>query len=252
MGVLHFCGERNVCRRRRVIVVFGLVAFLAMAARSQDGPGDDELENPRPLYWPDDKPVNAGTPPALMFGRNLLMNGNAELALRENDPGAVSFWSPPGQVVAARYGTRAGEPDAASPGPPDRGQRYLRCAVFGGRAWSGNAIGQSVDVVAVAAFIDAGEVRCRVAGWFGGLRGGDASLKLIFRDASGNELGTLRTDSAPEPGRGRVARLTGRVNLGLVPWGTRRIDAIVQFHSQGPESTEAVAFADDLSLTLLK
>ncbi len=233
---------------RHIFAVFGLVATLTIVTRSEHKRSEAETEIEEPIFWPAWKPADAGTPPAAMFGRNLLINGNAEATQKET--AGLPGWSPRDRATAAAYGSSAGEPDERTPGPPDRGQRYFRCRVFGGGPKPGDAVTQTLDVIAVAGDIDAGKVRCKLTGWFGGRAGADAYLKIIFRDGKGNELGTLQTD--PGSDRRETAKLTERVKEGRVAKGTRRIDVVLQFYSSGAEMSETVAIADNLSLVFTK
>jgi hypothetical protein len=236
-----------VCGPRRFLAVFALVAVLAIAARSQQDTGEGRAEAEEPVFWPDWKPVDAGTPLRLMFGRNLLVNGNAETGLLDHGP----VWSSYGRVTTAEYGTAAGEPDATTPGPSDRGRHYFRCPVYGGGARPGNTITQAIDVRVIAAFIDDGNVQYRVAGWFGGTGDADAYVRLVFRSGDRRELGTIQSDAVAKS-HTRAATLTERAKLGHVPKGTRAIDVVVQFYSRSEEAGESVAVADNLSLVLMK
>jgi hypothetical protein len=236
-----------VCGTRRLLAIFALVAILAIAARSQQEKGDARPEAEEPIFWPDWKPVDAGTPLKLMFGRNQLVNGDAESGLNDHGP----VWSSYGRVTTAAYGTAAGEPDAATAGPSDRGGHYFRCPVYGEGPRPGNTITQSVDVRAIAAIIDEGTVRYRVAGWFGGTGNADAYVRLVFRNGTGRELGLIQTDTVAKS-QTRLATLTERLKLGQVPKGTRGIEVVVQFFSRGDEVGESVAVADNLSLVLTK
>jgi hypothetical protein len=232
----------------RCSIFVGLV--LAVAGCQKKPAPQSDADKPAPAKAPDAKPLDAGTPPAQVYGRNLLVNAGAEAELVDNDPAKVRGWDPQGQVTATNYGSTAGEPNEVTPGPPDRGKRYLRCGVFGGGPKPGKAVTQQLDLMAIAGDIDAGKVKCKLAGWFGGLGDGDAYMKLIFRDATGMERGTLQTDPVKEADRKPDAALVERVKHGDVPKGTRRVDAVLQFYSPGAENSETVAFADGLSFVL--
>ncbi len=101
-----------------------------------------------------------------LFGRNLVVNGNAETNLGSDDETIVvspAGWKTTGQFGVFKYGGIFGFPDRNVPGPPDRGNNFFT----GGDAAISTAT-QIIDVARVAAAIDAGAVRYDLSAWLGG------------------------------------------------------------------------------------
>lgn len=178
---------------------------------------------------------NAGSLVDLAAGlnRNLLLNPGAEA-------GDESIgWSAFGAFGVSGWA----DPSALNDGA-DHGQRF-----FSAGAGTTDAAGsQVVDVSAAALAIDGGELQAVLAGWLGGGSGEADAARLValFRDATGQALGSLRLGSAAaEAGQSKLARLE---QAGVVPAGTRAIEVKVEFHRES--SSEAPPVADDLSLVL--
>ena len=225
-----------------------------------------------------------GTPQGL-YGRNLVVNGDAELASPAEKPEGdrgVSGWRDWGAASTLAYGVHPEFPDAATPGSPTRGRAFF----FGGGAGE-SRIAQRIDLSAIARDIDAGAVPFEISAWLGGYASQRdiAWLDLAWIDDRGGVVATSSLDGASldersaafgigaadgdGPADGRAdggadgdtaadttrralgdARLTGflrRVAGGVVPAGARVAEVTLRF-----ERSEGLCdgYADDVSLVL--
>ena len=203
-----------------------------------------------------------------LYGRNLVMNGDAEFASPAGKPEGnrgVPGWRDWGAASVLAYGAHADFPaDTAA----DRGRNFF----FGGNAGESRLV-QRIDLGAAARDIDAATVPFEIGAWLGGFgpqrdvawidlrwideRGGtvgEASLEAVtleertraFADAGGGP------DARPDPDAdtGANAALTGfleRRTGGVVPAGARMAEITVRF-----ERSEGLCdgYADNISLVL--
>jgi alkaline phosphatase D len=192
-------------------------------------------------------------PPQSLYGRNLVVNGDAELASPAEKPEGnrgVAGWRDWGSASTLAYGAHADFPDAATPGSPTRGRAFF----FGGGAGE-SRIAQRIDLTAFARDIDAAAVPFELGAWLGGFaRHRDlAWVELAWIDERGGIVGTASLDGASVDDRasafggdaptGFLRRVTG----GVVPAGARVAEITLRF-----ERSEGLCdgYADDLSLVL--
>lgn len=209
------------------------------------------------LLWPavvvqgqEDAPLKQElSPTAARYGVELLSNGDAEAG-----PGApddtlvydVPAWTTLlGSLTAVQYGA-AGFPDPSSPGPLDRGQNF-----FAGGPGEGSAQAvQLIDVSHLAEDIDAGQVRFRLQGYFGGYADQEdaAFAYLLFKRGAASPGVSASVGSVGAADRGAVTGLLFRKLSGVVPRGTRTIEVyLFMILASGPYND---GYADDLSFVL--
>lgn len=109
---------------------------------------------------------------------------------------------------------------------------------------------QSIDVSSEAAAIDAGNSTYEISGYLGGWQDQDdnAVLKITFKNADGEEVGTDSIGPVTAADRGNVTGMLPRSANGSVPAGTRRIDVLLQMTRTGGSNNDG--YADNLSLVL--
>jgi len=192
--------------------------------------------------------TDAAYAPATLLGSELIRNGGAAgNELGEAAPvgdGAPPYWAlRQGTIAQSLYGA-PGFP-AAGDAPAGSGSYFFA---------SGNSdvsrIQQLLDVSALAAQIDAGQIRFSVSGAFGGRASEDdfATLTLYFDDAAPSLLGVASIGGFHAAERGNATKLIHDSKQGVVPVGTRRILAeLYAARISGPEND---GYADDLSLRL--
>lgn len=191
--------------------------------------------------------------PVQLLGLNLVRNGGRvgeELGLAEvvANPTNVDlyqapYWSQEGRMVQLQYGAPDGYP-ALGDAPPDSGHKF-----FAGGVDPITNASQFLDVSALAAQIDAGEVTYDASGAFGGYFTDDdrATLVVQFSNASGFlEALTLGGFSAAD--RGNQTRLIADQRVGVLPVGTRTIELYLTFQRFAGFANDG--YADAISLTL--
>jgi hypothetical protein len=197
----------------------------------------------------------ASTQPRVL-NRNLVANGNAEIA---SDQWAAG-WFPADVVESEVYGHTAGEWDWNVEGAPGGGQRYLRLRVP--ENVESVEAAQTVAVAREAAAIDQGRIAWALGGWLGGVIDGPgaAVLRITFTDEQRQPLGEEMLTAAragaalPRPAIGRASLAEQRLT-GVVPAGARRIHVWlrgVNTRFATCPDCEATALADNLSLVLTR
>ncbi len=188
-----------------------------------------------------------------MFGRNLVVNGDAEMSSPAETPEGnrgVAAWTDLGAVSTLAYGAHKDFPTAETPGSPHRGKSFF----FGGNAGESRIV-QRVDLAPVAKEIDAATVPFECGAWLGGFskQRDIAWLELRWLDERGGEVGRAelaavgveeRTEKfGAETATGFIERRAG----GVVPAGARVAEITLRF-----ERSEGVCdgYADDISLVL--
>ena len=212
-------------------------------------PNPDQRGVVRPVGPQCDIGAYEGSKPALLLGRNLIRNGDAE-----NGAGATSGayvvapnWTPIGSgFTVVPYGSPNGFPALTDVVPANHGYNFFA----GGSA--GVSIGrQSVSVASLSTAIDAGQVTYDMAGDFGGYFNQDdqAALSLVFRDPV-NPIGSIHElGHVTATDRGNQTGLLHRSLSGAVPPGTRAIElslVMTRFGGSGYND----GYADNLSLVL--
>jgi hypothetical protein len=155
-------------------------------------------------------------PPLATTGKNLIFNGGAEQAPGRSEPKqdlGLAGWRDWGPMTALRYGSPQGCPSEHSPGPKARGESFF-CGGTAQRA----EIEQLVDLSALAREIDAGTLRFRLSGWFGGYAEQTdlAYLDASFLDAHGGELARVRVGPVTLADRRREIDGQGEALTGLL------------------------------------
>lgn len=188
-------------------------------------------------------------PAAAAYGAEFLVNGGAEAGAAAADD--LSSYDAPGwttvlgSFTAVQYDA-AGFPDRGSPGPLDRGQNF-----FAGGPGEGSAQAlQTIDVAHLADDIDAGQVRFRLQGHFGGSADQDDSAfaYLIFKRGAASLGVSTSVGSVSATDRAGITGLLFRKVVGTVPPGTRAIDCyLFMMLTSGPYND---GYADNLSLVL--
>jgi len=186
-----------------------------------------------------------------MFGRNLVVNGNAEAGPGTPDTASTARplpgWTPTGNFTAVRYGASGGV-GATDPGPPDRGKNFFA----GGPDNAASSAVQTIDVSTGAAAIDAGGVKFTLSAYVGGFSGqrDHAVITATFKDADGGKLAAASIGPVtPEQRKGHTG-LLARSASGTVPAKSRSIDvAIVSTRFEGAYND---GYCDDVALVLTK
>jgi uncharacterized protein (TIGR03437 family) len=166
--------------------------------------------------------------PGNVYFQNLIVNPGAEngpVGVGAEVAADVPGWARAHGASVAAYsgGSWIGPND---PGPANRGTKLFH----GGPAESG--FYQHIDVSAAARWIDAGQVRFKLSGWFGGAGNSAPSslLRCEFYDWNGdNNLHEVRLG----PVATERAALGQRTADGLLPAGTRKVLISVQMSSPG-------------------
>ena len=161
--------------------------------------------------------VLIGAAPASQFGRNLVINGNAE-----SNAGATSAaqvvkpksWATSGQFTVVQYGIAGGFPDAKSTGSSTRGKNLFE----GGNAPVSTAT-QSISLLPSAALIAKGGVAYTFSAWLGGFADQDDNTKVTvtFRDKTGASLGGATLGPVLALQRNKTTGLIAQTQSGTVP-----------------------------------
>jgi CSLREA domain-containing protein len=191
----------------------------------------------------------AYSPPTLL-SVNLIRNGGAEgdelgeASTDETVDAPAPYWSGTQGVSQVVYGT-LGFP-FANDAPAKSGTYFFA----GGNNNDVATSRQLVDVTPIAAQIDAGQVPYRASGAFGGYRFDDDNVKLLvtFRDVLGQGLSVVALGGFTAADRGNVTKLIPDTKQGIVPAGTRSIEALL--YAARFAGTYNDGYADDLSLVL--
>ena len=182
------------------------------------------------------------------FGRNLIVNGDAEAdtgASSNQQVIAPSGWKTTGQLTAVQYGIPGGFPDHNSPGPKHRGQNDFE----GGNAPLSTAT-QTISLRRLRAAIRTGTVRYAFSAWLGGFENqhDNASVTARFQSASGTSLGSVTLGPVTPLQRNQVTSLLYRLQSGTVPKrATKAVVTLVITRSEGDYNDGS---ADNISLVL--
>ena len=217
-------------------------------------------------------PPAAGTTTSQTQSPNLLFNPGAELSTPSGSGfSAVSMpgWTVTGTPTVIEYGTLKvlmplglsqplpdlpaiwGFPTAKN-GATDGGNQF-----FGGGNVADSSMSQTVDLSAVGATIDNGNVSYNLSGWLGGYSfdPSAASVKVTFLDANKATLGTNSIGPVTAFQRLFAINLLERSTNGVLPTGTRFAQVDVTFDDKNPVKIGFAAgyndaFADNLSFTI--
>lgn len=181
-----------------------------------------------------------------IFGKNLIVNGDAEAGSASPSAGAavasIPGWTASGSPNVLPY-SLANRLATTSIGPVKRGANY-----FTGLDTAKAVLTQKIDVSAGAAAIDAGTVSYDASAYLGGVDADNAQMIVTFLGSGGNTLASVtlgpvgKTDKADDHG------LYLRRQIGLLPAGTR--SANVELDLIRDSGSENDGSADNLSLIL--
>jgi len=199
-----------------------------------------------PAWDLDSVPVGLAPAPAV-FGRNLVVNGDAEHAAPGAKPDAdigIAGWRDWGGVSTLGYAQHPDYPTFETPGSPERGRSFF----FGGASGE-SRIEQRIDLAAAAAEIDAWAVPFEFSAWLGGFAAQRdlAWCELRWLDERGGELGRERLAAVTAEDRGNATAFLQRRTGGSVPPGSRVAEISLCF-----ERSEGACdgYADSISLVL--
>ncbi len=193
-------------------------------------------------------------------GTNLLVNGGAEVGLGSRlgyDEVIVPGWQvAQGLPTVARYGAKGGDfPDAATPGPADRGGN-----VFEGGAGGTGVLTQVVPLRQPGGAAMTAGTRYTFDGWLGGLAASkdNSSVRLTFRGTGGAALSVVTVGPVTHKTRGNVTEFVHKARTGSIPAGT--VDVLVSLVLTTPATNYDgwngsvpgynQAFADNLTLSV--
>ena len=181
-----------------------------------------------------------------IFGRNLIVNGDAEGGPAAASGGAavasIPGWTASGSPNVLPY-SLANRLDTGSIGPVNRGANY-----FAGLNTAKGVLTQKIDVSAAASAIDAGSVTYDTSAYLGGDGADNSQMLVTFLGASGNTLATLTLGPVLQTDKESDNGLYLRRQIGLVPAGTR--SASVELDLIRASGSENDSAADNLSLIL--
>lgn len=204
---------------------------------------------------------------AATLGQNLVINGDAEQGLGDPVGNAVGTvipvtpgWTPLNSFSVLQYGASgfeftnlmgqpvrvSGLPDAASPGPANRGNNFF----YGGGDRASSSATQTIDISNLSQAVDSKLLTFTLSGWLGGYQTDQdsASLVVSFLSVSGTILGSSSI-TAPTPAqRNNITGLSFQSLDGLVPVDTRQAQVLLNMdYTRGRVND---AYADNLSLTV--
>lgn len=181
-----------------------------------------------------------------IFGKNLIVNGDAEGGTASQSAGAavvsIPGWTASGSPNVLPY-SLADRLAVSSIGPVKRGANY-----FTGLNTAKAVLTQKIDVSAGASAIDAGAVTYDASAYLGGVSADGAQMLVTFTGASGNTLATITLGPVGKTDKEDDHGLYLRRQIGLVPAGSRT--ANVELDLIRDSGTENDGSADNLSLIL--
>jgi uncharacterized protein (TIGR03437 family) len=180
------------------------------------------------------------------FGKNLIVNGDAEAGLGSTSGGtavtAIPGWTASGSPNVVQYaaGDRLSK---TTIGPVNRGANY-----FAGLNTAKGVLTQKIDFSAAASAIDAGSVSFDVSAYLGG-DGDDTSQMIVtFQGASANTLATVTLGPIAAADKNDTQALYFRRQIGLLPAGARSANVELDLIRASGSANDGAA--DNLSLIL--
>ncbi|MBW4612809.1 MAG: PEP-CTERM sorting domain-containing protein [Desmonostoc vinosum HA7617-LM4] len=206
---------------------------------------------------------------AVTLGTNLIINGDAEKGQGDDignavgtDIPAIPDWNPIDNFSVLKYGATgfefinprgetvrvSGLPDASSPGPLNRGNNLF----FGGAGRSSSSASQSINVADLSSIIDAGKGAFDLSAWLGGYATDldNVLFSIDFLNQDGNSLGQASLISPTPEERSNLTALLFKSTNGILPVGTRKIDATLSMNYVRGRVNDG--YADNLSLVITK
>jgi hypothetical protein len=195
-------------------------------------------------------PVKAQTSADVLFGKNLVVNGDAEADTGSPSDSQIvkpTGWTTTGQFSAVQYGASGGFPDKTSVGPTDRGNNF-----FAGGNVTKSTASQTIDLAAGASTIDAGGVTFVLSGWLGGYSNQDdsATVSVTFLSESGAVLRSAAIGPLKSADRKAVTGFFQRKATGLVPPSARSARVVITDTRYAGAYNDS--YVDDVSLVLAK
>jgi hypothetical protein len=196
--------------------------------------------------------LNASAATASIFGRNLVVNGGAEMGKGAPDASSTARplpgWTPTGNFSAVQWGGSGGLPAKTDPGPAQRGKNFFA----GGPSNAVSSAEQTIDVTSGAVAIDKGSVKYKLSGYLGGFAGQADQIVVTaeFLDASGQKLGVATIGPVTPAQRKSVTGLFPRAAAGAVPANTHSIHVVIT--ATRFEGAYNDGYSDNISLVLTK
>lgn len=197
-------------------------------------------------------------PPAELFDRNLIVNGNADAGpgspSSEGGVVPVPGWATSSSFTAVEYELEAGVPDSF-PTPDDSIPAEHGSNLFvGGPSNDYSDATQIIAMAAAAKLVDSGLVTYSLSGWLGGFTGQEdnAVLSVSFRRANGQEVGSAVIGPVTASDRGRATGMLPRAAFGSVPPGTRQALVRIAMTKEPSVGTYNDGYADNLALRLTR
>lgn len=190
-----------------------------------------------------------------MIDRNFISNPDAETKMTvSNIPGWENITADAqgkGLITTGFYGSVSDDKTNGAILKSGYGLYYFTSMV-GGENKEASAF-QTIDLAPLADSIDAGKISYNMSGAFGGAGDAFAQLSVKFLSGPGSDIGTFYTNNltADEINTDSLV-LVNRVKAGDVPKGARKMVIQLKFYNLGNSDTPSPAFADNLSVILLR
>ncbi|CAN5590551.1 hypothetical protein BH10BAC5_BH10BAC5_07020 [soil metagenome] len=189
----------------------------------------------------------------LMIDKNFISNPDAETT---NASGIIPGWENITNnsqnipiINAGTYGSSDNQNNAIL--KSGYGNYYFN-AYVGGEHKDASAF-QYVDLSPLSDEIDAGNILYNMSGNFSGVNNSFALLSVQFLSGPGNDIGTYYTNNlAADEINPDDLVLVPRVKAGDVPKGSRKMVIQLKFYNLEETDTSFPAFADNLSVILLR
>lgn len=195
--------------------------------------------------------VSAHAAPAASKPVNLIRDAGADRAKGNSGGGQVKVpdWKPlkGSMFTAVPYGAPE-FPGKHSPGPKNRGKNFFA----GGPSGNTSGATQTDSLAAYQRLIGEGKAKFSLSAWLGGYssQGDHATLTVIWRSASGAELGHVTLGPVTVRQRKDVTGLLHRSKSGIVPKGATQAE--VKLHMVRDDGEYVDGYADSLRLTIAK
>lgn len=188
----------------------------------------------------------AGAAQGQVFGRNLIVNGDAESGPGTDGTAAaasIAGWTVTGSANVVTYSSAYDLTDTGFV-PVTHGKNYFT----GGPGKGTSTLTQTLDLTAGAANIDAGTVTFNASAYLGGNGDDQSIMKVVFAGASGSQLGNISLGPVLQIDRPDGPGLFFRRQIGPVPAGTRTATVTLQMNPTS--TTKNRGYADNLVLVL--
>jgi hypothetical protein len=180
-----------------------------------------------------------------LFGKNLIVNGNADAGGATENAGSIQGWAnPTGTPRVRAYATT----EHQEPGvPTDHGPNY-----FNGGSADTSSLTQTIDLTPAGQAIDTGGVTFDASAYIGGAGSDDdtAQMKVAFKGQDGGELSSVTVGPVTPADRDKRTSTLFRRQIGPVPAKTRT--AVVTLLMTKTHGSTQTGTADDLSLILVE